>query len=148
MVVVFPSQHLGEECVIPYSDDIYYPLPPRHGALAGFSWLAFEVPSHASIPFTAEGLLAWTGPEAAAGPGGERPGVGHARGTGPAALGARSALAAVAVAAGRRDLAPLRHAGHLRRADRAVAHAARRGRGRARRTRGCTRADLARRKLR
>ncbi len=62
MVVVFPSQHLGEECFSNPTGDIDFPpSPPLHGALAGFSWLTFQVPSHASIPFTAAGLLHWTG---------------------------------------------------------------------------------------
>lgn len=61
MVVVFPSQHLGEECFSNPNGDLGYPTPPLHGALAGFSWLTFQVPSHASIPFTAAGLLRWSG---------------------------------------------------------------------------------------
>jgi hypothetical protein len=59
MVVIFQSQHLGEESVrFPVSN---WPYPPLHGALSGPSWLAFELPKHAEIPLTAEGLLNWTG---------------------------------------------------------------------------------------
>jgi hypothetical protein len=61
MVVVFPSQHHGEECYSNQNGDFGYPMPPLHDALAGFSWLTFLVPSHAEIPFTAAGLLDWTG---------------------------------------------------------------------------------------
>jgi hypothetical protein len=62
MVVVFPSQHHGEECWLNQEGDLDFgPTPPMHDALAGFSWLTFRVPSHASIPFTAAGLLNWTG---------------------------------------------------------------------------------------
>ena len=60
LVVVFPPQHHGEESVL-YNSDVGYPLPPRRDALSGSSWLAFELPAHASIPFTAAGLLAWSG---------------------------------------------------------------------------------------
>lgn len=62
MIVIFPSQHLGEEVFVDYNGDAnFYPNPPLHGALAGFSWLTFLVPPHASIPFTAAGLLNWAG---------------------------------------------------------------------------------------
>lgn len=62
MIVIFPSQHLGEEVFVDYNGDAnFYPDPPLHGALAGFSWLTFLVPPHASIPFTAAGLLNWAG---------------------------------------------------------------------------------------
>ena len=37
-----------------------WPTPPLHGALAGFSWLAFELAPGASVPYTLEGLLDWT----------------------------------------------------------------------------------------
>lgn len=60
MVVVFPSQHHGEECDNNPNGDLEYPGPPLHDALAGFSWLTFLVPPHASIPFTAAGLLDWS----------------------------------------------------------------------------------------
>jgi hypothetical protein len=59
MVVVFPAQHHGEECDNNPNGDLEYPDPPLHDALAGFSWLTFLVPPHASIPFTAAGLLDW-----------------------------------------------------------------------------------------
>ena len=62
MVVVFPPQHHGEESD-QYNVDIGYPLPPRRDALSGPSWLAFELPAHASIPLTAAALLAWSGLE-------------------------------------------------------------------------------------
>jgi hypothetical protein len=60
MVVVFPSQHVGEECV-PYSTSMTsWPTPPLNGALAGFSWLAFAVPGTEKIPYTMAGLLDWS----------------------------------------------------------------------------------------
>lgn len=59
MVVVFPSQHLGEQSVEYSPSMTSWPLPPLHGALAGFSWLAFELPAHASVPLTLDGLLDW-----------------------------------------------------------------------------------------
>jgi hypothetical protein len=55
MVVRFPSQHLGE-ATVPQPGD----LPLRQGALAGASWLAFELPADASIPYTLAALLDWT----------------------------------------------------------------------------------------
>src|ERR1700722_307899 len=58
VVVVFPPQHHGEETL--HGTD-RRPLPPLDDALAGPSWLAFELPADASIPFTAAGLLAWDG---------------------------------------------------------------------------------------
>ncbi|HEX8007201.1 MAG TPA: hypothetical protein VF482_12310, partial [Trebonia sp.] len=61
MIVVFPSQHHGEEVFVNENGDLPYPDPPLHDALAGFSWLTFLVPPHASIPFTAAGLLDWAG---------------------------------------------------------------------------------------
>jgi hypothetical protein len=61
MVVVFPSQHLGEESVEFMSGMTTWPDPPAlRGALAGPSWLAFQVPAHPPIPFTLDGLLGWT----------------------------------------------------------------------------------------
>ena len=60
MVVVFPPQHHGEEAYEFGSTD-NSPEPPLNDALAGPSWLAFELPARASIPFTAAGLLAWNG---------------------------------------------------------------------------------------
>src|SRR5579863_6058185 len=60
LVVVFPPQHHGEQSY-PYNPDLRYPLPPRHDALSGVSWLSFELPAHASIPLTAAGLLDWSG---------------------------------------------------------------------------------------
>ena len=60
MVVVFPSQHLGEQSVKYSTSMTSWPTPPLHGALAGLSWLAFELPHGASVPFTVAGLLEWT----------------------------------------------------------------------------------------
>ncbi len=61
MVVIFQPQHIGEES-IEFSDPMRtWPFPPRRGALAGNSWLAFELPKHAAIPLTIDGLLTWTG---------------------------------------------------------------------------------------
>lgn len=60
MVVLFPSQHLGEESVEYSTSMTSWPSPPLHGALAGFSWLAFELELNASVPFTLKGLLDWT----------------------------------------------------------------------------------------
>ena len=60
MVVVFPSQHLGEQSVEYTPGVTTWPSPPLHGALAGFSWLAFELAPGASVPYTLEGLLDWT----------------------------------------------------------------------------------------
>jgi hypothetical protein len=60
MVVVFPSQHLGEQCVA-YSTSLKtWPTPPLKGALAGFSWLVFELPATARVPYTMDGLLDWS----------------------------------------------------------------------------------------
>jgi hypothetical protein len=62
VVVVFPPQHHGEEVYdLRNAPSDWPPTPPLHDALAGSSWLAFELPAHASIPFTAAGLLAWDG---------------------------------------------------------------------------------------
>jgi hypothetical protein len=67
MVVIFPSQHLGEEVFVNYNGDANsYPDPPLHGALAGFSWLTFILPPNAQIPFTTAALLDWTGKVATA----------------------------------------------------------------------------------
>jgi hypothetical protein len=41
MVVVFPSQHLGEQSVEYTPGMTTWPTPPLHGALASFSWLAW-----------------------------------------------------------------------------------------------------------
>jgi hypothetical protein len=60
MVVVFPSQHLGEECVAYSTSLTTWPAPPLHGALAGFTWLAFELPGTDRIPYTMAGLLNWS----------------------------------------------------------------------------------------
>jgi hypothetical protein len=60
MVVVFPSQHLGEQSVEYTPGMTTWPTPPLHGALAGLSWLAFELAPGASVPYTLEGLLDWT----------------------------------------------------------------------------------------
>ncbi|MGA3219458.1 MAG: hypothetical protein ABSE77_10375 [Acidimicrobiales bacterium] len=60
MVVVFPSQHLGEQSVEYTPGVTTWPSPPLHGALAGFSWLAFELALGASVPYTLQGLLDWT----------------------------------------------------------------------------------------
>lgn len=64
MVVVFPPQHLGEETIpYPFVPPLTtWPVPPTfgQGALAGYSWLAFEVHPHSSVPFTIEGLLNWS----------------------------------------------------------------------------------------
>jgi hypothetical protein len=60
MVVIFQPQHIGEQSVKANSKLKNYPFPPLHGALAGNSWLAFELPTHAAIPLTIEGLLTWT----------------------------------------------------------------------------------------
>jgi hypothetical protein len=58
VLVVFPPQHHGEQ-TLRNTDGV--PLPPLFDALAGPSWLTFELPADASIPFTAAGLLAWGG---------------------------------------------------------------------------------------
>jgi hypothetical protein len=60
LVVVFPPQHHGEESVS-FNPGVPTPQPPRHDALSGVSWLAFQLPPHASIPLTAAGLLNWGG---------------------------------------------------------------------------------------
>ena len=60
MVVVFPSQHLGEECVAYSTTMTSWPTPPLNGALAGFSWLAFELTGTTKIPYTMAGLLDWS----------------------------------------------------------------------------------------
>ena len=60
MVVIFQPQHIGEQSVKASASTKSYPFPPLHGALAGNSWLAFELPRHAVIPLTIEGLLTWT----------------------------------------------------------------------------------------
>jgi hypothetical protein len=56
MVIYFPAQHLGEQVVD-------YPVKKwptsRRGALAGNSWLAFQLPANAAIPYTFSGLLSW-----------------------------------------------------------------------------------------
>ena len=59
MVVIFPSQHLGEECVAYSTSLTTWPTPPMHGALGGFSWLVFELAGSASVPYTMAGLLDW-----------------------------------------------------------------------------------------
>lgn len=60
MVVVFQPQHVGEE-VISFTNPMpTWPFPPKRAALAGNSWLAFEIPKSAAIPLTVEGLLTWT----------------------------------------------------------------------------------------
>jgi hypothetical protein len=59
MVVVFPSQHLGEQSVEYSTKMTSWPSPPFHAALAGFSWLAFELPASTAVPFTIKGLLDW-----------------------------------------------------------------------------------------
>ena len=61
MVVIFPPQHHGEECVNFSDVDGSYPPPPGRDALAGYSWLTFELPPNASIPFTSDALLNWSG---------------------------------------------------------------------------------------
>lgn len=60
MVVVFPAQHLGEECVAYSTSMTSWPTPPLNGALAGFSWLAFELPGTEKVPYTMAGLLDWS----------------------------------------------------------------------------------------
>ncbi len=60
MVVVFPPQHLGEQCVAYSTSMTSWPTPPVNGALAGFSWLAFELAGTATVPFTMAGLLDWS----------------------------------------------------------------------------------------
>ncbi|HWF82267.1 MAG TPA: hypothetical protein VN695_16935 [Streptosporangiaceae bacterium] len=60
MVVIFQPQHIGEQSVEFSTSMTGFPFPPLHGALAGNSWLAFELPKHAAIPLTIEGLLTWT----------------------------------------------------------------------------------------
>jgi hypothetical protein len=60
MVVVFPSQHLGEQCVAYSTSLTTWPAPPLKGALAGFSWLAFELTATAKVPYTMAGLLDWS----------------------------------------------------------------------------------------
>lgn len=56
MVVYFPAQHVGEQVVD-------YPVKKwptsRRGALTGNSWLAFQLPANAAIPYTFSGLLSW-----------------------------------------------------------------------------------------
>ncbi len=65
MVVLFPSQHLGEECVAYTPGSVTWPTKPMRGALAGFSWLAFELAGTAKVPYTIAGLLDWSGTEPA-----------------------------------------------------------------------------------
>ncbi|MGA2804146.1 MAG: hypothetical protein ABSF89_07120 [Acidimicrobiales bacterium] len=60
MVVVFPSQHLGEECVAYTPGVTTWPTAPMRGALAGFSWLVFEIAGTATVPYTMAGLLDWS----------------------------------------------------------------------------------------
>ncbi len=60
MVVVFPSQHLGEQSIEYTPGVTTWPPPPLHGALAGLSWLAFELAPGTSVPYTLKGLLDWT----------------------------------------------------------------------------------------
>ncbi len=61
MVVVFPAQHLGEECVaFQTSPPTVWPTRPMRGALAGFSWLSFELKGTTRIPYTMAGLLDWS----------------------------------------------------------------------------------------
>ena len=60
MVVVFPSQHLGEECVAYTPGVTTWPTSPMRGALAGFSWLVFELAGTAKVPYTMAGLLDWS----------------------------------------------------------------------------------------
>ena len=60
MVVVFPSQHLGEQWVAYSTSMTTWPTPPLNGALAGFSWLAFELAGTAKVPYTMAGLLDWS----------------------------------------------------------------------------------------
>ena len=60
MVVVFPPQHLGEQCVAYSTSMTTWPTPPMNGALAGFSWLAFELAGTATVPYTMAGLLDWS----------------------------------------------------------------------------------------
>lgn len=60
MVVVFPSQHLGEECVAYTPGVTTWPTTPMKGALAGFSWLVFEIAGTATVPYTMAGLLDWS----------------------------------------------------------------------------------------
>ncbi len=58
LTIVFPSQHNGEQA-IQAAGEFDYPPPPVGGALAGPSWLAFQLPTQASIPLTIEALLEW-----------------------------------------------------------------------------------------
>jgi hypothetical protein len=58
LTIVFPSQHNGEQA-IQATGEFSYPPPPVSGALAGPTWLAFQLPEHASIPLTIETLLEW-----------------------------------------------------------------------------------------
>ena len=60
MVVIFPPQHLGEQCVAYSTSMTSWPTPPMNGALAGFSWLAFELAGTAVVPYTMAGLLDWS----------------------------------------------------------------------------------------
>ena len=55
-----PSQHLGEQCVAYSTSMTTWPTPPLNGALAGFSWLAFELAGTATVPYTMAGLLDWS----------------------------------------------------------------------------------------
>ena len=45
LVVVFPPQHHGEESVS-FNPGVPTPQPPRHDALSGVSWLAFQLPPY------------------------------------------------------------------------------------------------------
>jgi hypothetical protein len=77
MVVVFQSQHLGEETAEFSSVTQSFPLPPLPGALAGISWLAFELPKNAEIPLTIDGLLTWSALKPQLVPAVQNPGTGQ-----------------------------------------------------------------------
>ena len=77
MVVVFPSQHLGEQCVAYSTSMTTWPTPPMNGALAGFSWLAFELAGTATVPYTMAGLLDWSKAKPELVPGREPPAPEH-----------------------------------------------------------------------
>ena len=63
LIVRFPSQHVGEQAFFESSSGSVVPDPPPVGALAaGTSRLVFTLPDdRADVPFTAEGLLDWSG---------------------------------------------------------------------------------------
>ena len=73
MVVVFPSQHLGEQSVEYTPGMTTWPSPPLHGALAGFSWLAFELRARRLRPLHRGGPARMDDAQTPAGAGRKRP---------------------------------------------------------------------------